>query len=236
MSLVMIPVFGMTAWFTWKYRASNTKAAYSPDWDGSTVLEWLVWLFPGLIIAILAGMTWVYSHKLDSSRPLDPAIPALEIQVIALDWKWLFVYPQQNIAVVNQLTIPVGQPVAFKITSNTVMNAFFIPRLGGQINAMAGMETHLHLIADEPGRYFGENIQYSGRGFPFQHFVVHAASLQDFDAWIAKAKQASLPLDWHQFNELAKPTVKEPIAYFAPVAPLLFKQVLDQFKHPATNH
>lgn len=236
MSLIMIPVFSMTAWFIWHYRASNNQAQYSPDWDTSVVLEWLVWLFPAVIVLILTSMTWVFTHRLDPYKPIVATESTLEIQAIAMDWKWLFIYPQQQIAVVNELTIPVGRPIAFKITSNTVMNAFFIPRLGGQINAMAGMETQLHLIADQSGDYFGENIQYSGRGFPFQHFIVHATSSQDFTSWIAMLKQSPNKLDFQQFEQLAKPSVKDPVSYYAQVSPGLFQQILDQFKAKPNTH
>ena len=177
MLLVLVPVFVMTAWFAWKYRASNVKATYAPHWDASTKIEWVVWLFPALIIVILATLTWIYTHRLDPYKPLKSSVKPLEIQVIALDWKWLFIYPEQHVAAVNELAFPVNRPVNFRITSNTVMNSFFIPRLGGQIYAMAGMETQLHLMANKPGSYFGENIQYSGRGFPYQNFVARATPL-----------------------------------------------------------
>lgn len=229
MSIIMIPVFSMTAFFIWKYRASNSNASYSPDWDSPAWLEWLVWLFPALIVLILTTMTWIYTHRLDPYKPQESTAPPLVIQVIALDWKWLFIYPEQNIAVVNELTIPVNRPVIFKITSNTVMNSFFIPRLGGQIYAMAGMETQLHLIADKPGRYFGENIQYSGRGFPYQNFETRAISQQDFDTWVKKAGQSSLKLDQAHFNELSEPSVRHPVVYYGSVSPDLFKIVIDQF-------
>lgn len=229
MSIILIPVFGMTAWFIWRYRASSTKAPYTPDWDHSAWIERLIWLFPALIIVILASMSWIYTHRLAPYRPLASASPPLEIQAVALDWKWLFIYPEQNIAAVNELAIPVNRPVTFRITSNTVMNAFFIPRLGGQIYAMAGMETQLHLLADKPGHYFGENIQYSGRGFPSQNFVAKVTSRQDFEAWVANAKQSSRTLDSGQFNELARPSVKHPVTYYASVTPLLFKRIIDKF-------
>lgn len=228
MSLVIIPVFGMTAWFGWKYRASNHDAPYTPDWGYSERLEWLVWLVPGLIIAILASMTWVFTHRLDPSKPMAAGIP-LQIEAIAMDWKWLFVYPEQGIATVNKLVVPANRPIAFKITSNSVMNSFFIPRLGGQIYAMPGMETHLHLIADKPGHYFGENIQFNGQGFPYQHFQVDAVSAEDFEARIAEIKQSSEKLDMAQFSKLAEPSIKHPVVYYGSVTPLLFEQVIDRF-------
>ena len=228
MSLVILPVFGMTAWFSWKYRASSTNAPYAPDWCYSGRLEWLVWLVPGLIIAILSTMTWVFTHRLDPSKPMKEGIP-LQIQAIAMDWKWLFIYPEQHVASVNQLAIPVNRPIAFKITSNSVMNSFFIPRLGGQIYAMPGMETHLHLIADKPGHYFGENIQFNGQGFPYQHFQVDAVSVEDFEARIAKIKQSPEKLDIAQFLRLAEPSIKHPVIYYGSATPLLFEQVIDRF-------
>ena len=230
MSLVLIPVFAMTFWFTWKFRASNAKAPYAPDWDRSTSLEWLVWLAPGLIITILAGMTWIYSHRLSPYRPMEGTMPPLEIQVVALDWKWLFIYPEQNVASVNELYVPINRPLSFKITSATVMNSFFIPRLGGQIYAMAGMETELHLIADQSGRYFGENTQFSGRGFPHQNFVAIASSESDFNAWLARARESHQKLDQQAFDSLSQASVEHPITYYATVAPGLFQHVIATFR------
>ncbi|MGY6275445.1 ubiquinol oxidase subunit II [Methylomonas sp. MgM2] len=228
MSLIILPVFGMTAWFGWKYRASNTRAPYTPEWAYSKRLEWLVWLVPGTIIAFLACMSWEFTHRLAPYKPINAGTP-LQVQAIAMDWKWLFVYPEQGVAAVNELVIPVNRPIAFKLTSNSVMNSFFIPRLAGQINAMAGMETHLHLIADKPGRYFGENIQFSGEGFPYQHFLVNAVSANDFRSWIASVNKIPIKLDMSQFSRLAEPSVNQPVIYFGSVAPLLFESVIDQF-------
>ena len=240
MAIIIIPVFSMTACFIWKYRASNCKASYSPDWDSPIWIEWLVWLFPALIVLILTTMTWIYTHRLDPYKSEVSTAPPLVIQVIGLDWKWLFIYPEQNIAVVNELTIPVNRPVIFKITSNTVMNSFFIPRLGGQIYAMAGMETQLHLLADKPGRYFGENIQYSGQGFSYQNFETPVTTPQDFDTWVKRAGQSPQILDLSAFNELSKPSVSHPVVYYASVLPDLFKHVINQYigeqKSLATVH
>ena len=230
MATVLAPVFVMTACFTWKYRASNHNAEYSPDWDSSIELEWLVWLIPALIVAILSILTWIYSHRLDPYKAQTSALPPLEIQVVAMDWKWLFIYPEQNIATVNEMAIPIHRAIALKITSNTVMNSFFIPRLGGQIYAMAGMETQMHLIADLPGRYFGENIQFSGRGFSYQNFNALVGSQQYFENWIKKVKTAEHQLDDHQFGALAKPSIHHPVTYYASVQPGLFKQVINRFQ------
>lgn len=153
MLLVVIPVIVMTLVFAWKYRAGNKEAAYEPKWSHSTKIEVVVWLIPCIIIAFLATLTWKSTHKLDPYRPLESDKKAIQVQVVALNWKWLFIYPEQQIASVNELVFPADTPVSFKITSDAAMNSFFIPQLGGQIYAMAGMQTQLHLIANEPGTY-----------------------------------------------------------------------------------
>ncbi|KZX82750.1 cytochrome ubiquinol oxidase subunit II, partial [Alcanivorax sp. HI0013] len=171
MLLVIVPVIVLTLWFAWRYRASNTEATYKPDWTHSTVLELVIWAVPLLIIIALGAMTWVYTHKLDPYRPLDridasTPVPAdlepLTVEVVALDWKWLFIYPEQGIATVNELAAPVDHPIRFKITASTMMNSFFIPAMAGQIYAMAGMETKLHGVINEPGVYQGFSANYSG--------------------------------------------------------------------------
>lgn len=235
MSLVLVPVLTMTGWFAWKYRAGNGRAPYAPEWDRSFWLECLVWFVPGLIITVLAGMTWIFSHRLDPYQPLPSDKPPLEIQVVALDWKWLFIYPQQNIAAVNELYFPVGRPLHFKITSATVMNSFFIPRLGGQIYAMAGMQTQLHLIADKPGHYFGENTQFSGRGFPYQHFLAVATATKNFTAWVEQAKRSPQHLDRDSLDELAQPSIRHPVSYYGSVTPGLFEHVIAAFGTAKSN-
>lgn len=236
MTLVLIPVFGMTAWFIWKFRASNQQAHYAPHWDAAPWIEWLVWLFPSLIILILGTLTWIYTHRLDPYKPLavDATTAPLEVQVVALDWKWLFIYPDQHIASLNQLVIPVNRPVSFKITSNTVMNSFFIPKLGGQIFAMAGMATQLHLLADKPGHYTGENTQYSGRGFPYQSFEVIAATANEFSTWVKSAQISTNRLDMERFEQLAKPSTRDPVSYYAGISPDLFQNILRQFDGAAS--
>lgn len=237
MLLVLIPVFVMTVWFAWRYRASNRKARYEPDWKGSTRIEWVIWTVPALIVLILAGLTWVYTHELNPYKPLpaEASVKPLEIQVVALDWKWLFIYPEQQVASINEVALPVNRPVDFHITSATVMNSFFIPRLGGQIYAMAGMETRLHLLANKPGQYFGENTQYSGRGFPYQNFTALALPDRDFNTWVSKAKQSGKTLDMPRFEQLTQPTARDPVSYYAGVTPGLFKQVMMQFDGPPAS-
>lgn len=239
MLLVLVPVFVMTIWFAWRYRASSRRARYDPEWDSSSKIEWIVWLVPALIVAILASLTWVYTHRLDPYKPLlaEAQLKPLEVQVIALDWKWLFIYPEQHIASINELALPVGRPVDFHLTSATVMNSFFIPQLGGQIYAMAGMETRLHLLANQPGQFFGENTQYSGRGFPFQNFRVLALPPQRFEVWLHKAQRSNKTLDMNAFKQLTKPTARDPVSYYASITPDLFGKVMAQFKEqPAFVH
>ncbi len=190
MLIVVIPVFVMTFLFAWRYRASNTKARYTPDWTYSVPVDAVVWLVPAAIVIALSTLLWRNTHKLDPYRPIDPSVQPLQVEVIAQDWKWLFIYPAQGIAVVNQLVFPSGTPLSLRITSDTVMNSFYIPALGGQIYAMAGMQTRLHLLADAPGRFAGRNLQYSGSGFSDQHFEAMATSPDEFNAWVAKVKQS----------------------------------------------
>jgi cytochrome o ubiquinol oxidase subunit 2 len=234
MLLVVIPVFAMTTWFAWRYRAGNTRAVYAPEWSSFRV-DLVIWLVPTLIVAVLATLTWIYTHRLNPYKPIDSTVAPLEVKVVALDWKWLFIYPQQGIATVNRLVIPTGRPVSFDITSDTVMNSFFIPQLGGQVYAMAGMTTQLHLLADRPGTYFGENTQYSGRGFPYQNFTVVAKSQHAFNDWTHKVKQQASSLTWSGFETLAQPSMREPARDFGNVESGLFERILGQFSATQTH-
>ena len=176
MLLVVIPVIIMTLTFAWKYRASNTKARYEPKWSHSTAIEVVVWSIPCMIVLVLAVLTWRSSHALDPYRPLDSDVKPVTIEAISLDWKWLFIYPEQNVAAVNEMAFPEKTPLNFRITSDSVMNAFFIPQLGTMIYSMAGMETKLHLNAREPGTYAGISANYSGAGFSGMRFKAIATS------------------------------------------------------------
>lgn len=171
MLIVVIPAIVLTFVFAWRFRAGNTQAKYTPDWSHSTKVEIVVWGVPLLIIAGLAVIVWKSTHELDPYKPLDVAGEPLHVDVIATDWKWVFVYPDLGIATVNQLNFPANRPLAFNITSNSTMNTFFIPQLGGQIYAMAGMRTQLHLIANEPGQFRGMSGNYSGHGFSNMKFI-----------------------------------------------------------------
>ena len=229
MLIVVIPVIFMTLYFAWKYRESNTSATYMPNWSYSHRIEAVVWAVPIAIILVLGTLTWRTTHELDPYKPLESSVKPIEIQVVALDWKWLFIYPEQHIATVNEIQFPAGTPVNFKITSDTVMNVFFIPQLGSQIYAMAGMETQLHLIANQPGTYAGLSSNYSGAGFSDMHFTAIATSQQGFQDWINKAKASQLSLDDQTYHALAQPSEKVPVAYYANVKPGLFNAIIAQY-------
>lgn len=229
MLVVVIPVIVMTLVFAWRYRASNTKATYAPKWSHSTAIEAVVWAIPCVIIAILGTITWRTSHTLDPYKPLESKVKPITIQVVSLDWKWLFIYPDYGIASVNEIAFPTDVPVHFEITSDSVMNAFFIPQLGSQIYAMAGMDTQLNLIANEPGTYAGLSTNYSGAGFSDMHFNAIATSQQGFSDWINKAKASSVNLDVQAYHTLAQPSEKQPVAYYAAVKPGLFNNIIQQY-------
>jgi cytochrome o ubiquinol oxidase subunit II len=200
MLIVVIPVVVMALWFPWKYRATNTKAVYSPKWSRSVKIEWVIWLIPAAIVTSLSILVWNTTYHLDPYKPIDSAVKPVTIEAVSLDWKWLFIYPDQNIAVVNELVFPANVPLNFKTTSGTVMTSFFIPQLGSQIYAMAGMQTRLHLMADEPGEYDGQNQQFSGRGFADMNFKATAMSREQFEAWIQQVKQSQDKLDLVRFK------------------------------------
>lgn len=231
MLIVVIPVIIMAVVFALRYRASNTNATYAPDWAHSNKIEAVVWTVPIIIIVILATITWKTSHELDPYKPLDSEVKPILVDVISLDWKWLFVYPELGIASVNELAFPVNTPVNFRVTSDTVMNSFFIPKLGGQIYAMAGMQTKLHLIANEAGKYDGISSSYSGAGFSGMKFKAIATQDQaGFDAWVAKVKQSPKQLTtMAEFDALAKPTEYHPVEYFSSADPALFVNLINKF-------
>jgi cytochrome o ubiquinol oxidase subunit 2 len=237
MAIVIVPVVFLTALFAWHYRASNTKARYEPHWHHSTKLEVVIWGVPVIIIIFLGIATWTTAHTLDPyhqvsriapGQPVPAGTKTLEVQVVALDWKWLFIYPDYGIATVNDLAAPVNQPIEFRLTSDRVQNALSIPALAGQIYAMPTMETELHAVINEPGDYKGYSSRFSGAGFSKMHFVFHGLSNADFDKWIADAKAAGGTLDSAAFLQLAVPSEAEPIHRYANVDPQLYKTILDQ--------
>ncbi|AKK66958.1 ubiquinol oxidase subunit II [Xanthomonas translucens] len=239
MLLVVIPVIVMTLAFAWRYRASNTTARYEPNWSHSTAIEVVVWSIPCMIILVLAVLTWRSSHALDPYKPLDSKVKPITIEAVALDWKWMFIYPEQGIATVNEIAFPVDTPLNFRITSDTVMNSFFIPHLGTQIYAMAGMETKLHLIANEPGDYFGLSANYSGHGFSKMGFTAHATDRAGFDAWVAKVKAAPKALDQAEFQILAanrNDKAPYPVTYYASVQDGMFKSLIHKYMMGKGQH
>jgi cytochrome o ubiquinol oxidase subunit 2 len=244
MMLIVVPVIIASLVFAWHYRASNKKAHYDPEWDHSTIVELMIWSAPLLIIIALGAITWVSTHKLDPYRPLDriaagKVVPAgtkpLEVDVVALDWKWLFIYPEQNIAVVNEMAAPVDRPIHFNLTASTVMNSFFIPALAGQIYAMPGMQTTLHAVINKPGEYWGMSANYSGEGFSYMNFTFHGVSEADFDKWVAQAKSHGDTLDHATYVALEAPSEKNPVHYYGSVTPGLFQTILNRCVEPGPS-
>ncbi|XAH25715.1 ubiquinol oxidase subunit II [Xylophilus sp. GW821-FHT01B05] len=237
MLIIIIPVIVLTLFFAWRYRRSNTKATYSPEWDHSTQLELVIWAVPLLIIIALGALTWISTHTLDPYRPLSRLdaqreIPAgtkpLVVEVVALDWKWLFFYPEEGIATVNELAAPVDRPITFKITASSVMNSFFIPALAGQIYAMPGMETKLHAVINEPGEFEGFSANYSGAGFSGMRFKFHGLSNGDFNQWLQKVKADGGELSRDGYLQLERPSEREPVRHYAGVAPGLYDAILNR--------
>lgn len=226
MLIVVIPVIIMTIWFAWRYRASNTKATYLPNWEHSTKIEIVLWAVPCIIILALSILTWESSNALDPSKPLQSTEKPIVIDVVAMDWKWLFIYPEQGIATVNEVAFPINVPVEFHITSGTVMNSFFIPELGSQIYAMGGMENKLNLIANHTGTFPGLSANYSGAGFADMKFNAISTSATDFDAWVSKVKASPKALDIATYSDLAKPSEKNAVEYFATFRPNLFHDIM----------
>ena len=229
MLLVVVPVIIMTLVFAWKYRASNTSATYTPKWSHSTKIEVVIWTVPILIIIALGVITYKSTHALDPYRPLESDVKPITIEVVAMDWKWLFIYPEQGIATVNKIVFPANTPVNFRVTSDTVMNSFFIPGLGGQIYAMAGMTTKLHLIANHNAELEGISANYSGAGFSGMRFKFHGLSTGDFDKWVQTARAgAGGQLNRDAYLQLERPSERDPVRYFGSVAPGLFDAIVNR--------
>ncbi|MRX26827.1 ubiquinol oxidase subunit II [Kangiella sp. HZ709] len=229
MLLVVVPVIIMAIWFPIKYRKNNDKNEYLPDWEHSNKIEAVVWTIPILIIIALGVITYITSFSLDPRKPIKSDKPAMVVQVVAMDWKWLFIYPEQQIATVNEIAIPVDRPIEFLVTSDTVMNSFFIPNLGSQIYAMSGMENRLHLIASEVGTYQGISANYSGFGFSGMKFSTIVTNEQGFDEWVVSVKSSQSPLDDSAFRELRVKSRDVPPKYFSDVNPLLFSEIIEQY-------
>jgi len=238
MLLIIVPVFFLIIWFAYKYRASNTEAAYEPDWDHSTKLELVIWGAPLLIIIVLGLVTWISTHKLDPYRPLDRIaenrpIPAsakpLVIQAVAMDWKWLFIYPEQGIATVNELVVPVDVPLRFKVSATSVMNAFYVPELAGMVYGMPGMEITLNAVQNKAVKSVGFSSNYSGAGYSDMRFSYTGVAQGDFDAWVQKAKaQGEGKLNRANYLTLEKPSIKEPARLFSAVDDDLYYRILNR--------
>ncbi|WP_244817860.1 ubiquinol oxidase subunit II [Caballeronia sp. Lep1P3] len=231
MLLVVVPVILLTLIFAWRYRASNRNATYAPKWAHSTAIEVVVWAIPAVIILYLGMLTWKSTHELDPYKPIQSDVKPINVEVVALDWKWLFIYPDLGVASVNQVAFPVGTPVNFRITSDSVMNSFFIPQLGSQIYAMAGMQTQLHLQADHAGDYAGISANYSGAGFSDMKFRALAMSQTDFDAWVANVKTAQEGLDMNVYAGVSRPSQKVAVRYFSTVDSKLFNNIVGKYNN-----
>lgn len=235
MLIVVVPVFILTAVIAWRYREGNTKAKYTPEWDHSRLAESVWWGFPLLIILILSVITWQSSHSLDPFRPLASNNAPMTIQVVALQWKWLFIYPEQNIATTNLVHLPEKTPIRFEITADAPMNSFWIPQLGGQIYAMAGMSTHLHLMADKPGNYAGSSANLSGGGFADMKFIAAADSEANFKTWVNSVKQGPNTLNTYSYELIAKPNIHHSPQYYSSVKQGLYEDVIAKYMAP-DNH
>jgi cytochrome o ubiquinol oxidase subunit II len=228
MLVVVVPVILATLGFAWWYRSSNPHAVRSLDETYEGRVEFVIWSIPALIVILLGGVTWISSHQLDPRAPIAADKAPLAVEVVALDWKWLFIYPDQGIATVNQLVIPAKTPINFRLTSATVMNSFFVPQLGSQIYTMGGMTTHLNLLAEEPGEYRGFSANFSGDGFADMRFIVRVVAAGDFADWVAQARGTGTTLDDRGYAALAKPSKAVPPATYRAVAQHLFKRIVAQ--------
>jgi len=242
MLLIVVPVIIMSLWFAWHYRESNKQATYTPDWDHSTLIELYVWAAPLLIIIALGALTWVTTHTLDPYRPLERVAPGqpvvaaeaepLRVQAVALEWKWLFIYPDYGIAVVNELAAPVNRPINFQTTSPQMMNSLYIPALAGMVYAMPGMQTLLHAVINEPGDYYGVSGNYSGAGYSDMTFRFHGLDEAGFEDWVATARAAPDTLDTARYLALAAPSTRDAVQRFSTVQDDLYHRILNLCVQP----
>jgi cytochrome o ubiquinol oxidase subunit II len=228
MLAIVVPTIATTLCFAWWFRASNTRATYLPDFEYSGRIELIVWSIPFLTIILLGGVAWIGSHDLDPAKPLASQTPPLEVQVVSLDWKWLFIYPDQRVASVNQLVVPAGVPLHFSLTSASVMNAFFIPQLGSMIYSMNGMRTQLNLRADAPGTFRGLSSHFSGDGFADMHFDAQAVPAEQFAAWVERTRSTGPTLDAASYIALAMQSVNASPFTYGAADPDLFRQIVTQ--------
>jgi cytochrome o ubiquinol oxidase subunit 2 len=226
MLAVIVPVIVLIFGFAWWFRSGNSRARYRPDWEYSGRIEMITWSVPALIILFLGGMAWISSHDLDPPAPLRSSAAALEVEVVSVDWRWIFIYPKQGIASVDRLTVPAGVPIHFRLTSTSVMNSFFIPQLGTQIYTMPGMATQLNLLADHPGSYSGLSAQFSGEGFSDMRFEVVAVAATEFQSWVDMTHAAGGVLDRPTFEQLARPATEHAVRTYGEVMTGLFDSIV----------
>lgn len=236
MLIVIIPVFVATFLIAVKYRAGNSKSKYTPNWTGNKFLQITWWAIPSLGIFILAMIMWRATHELDPYKPIVNGVKPITIQVVALRWKWLFIYPEQNIATINFIQFPANTPINFELTADAPMNSFWIPQLGGQMYAMPGMGTQLHLIANNPGDFAGSGAEISGQGFSGMKFVARASSDSDFANWVQTVKSSPNSLDLSQFNQLAQPTENNSVAFYGTTQSNLYNEVIMKFTMPNSGN
>jgi cytochrome o ubiquinol oxidase subunit 2 len=235
MLIIVIPVFIFTFYVVWKYRATKNPKKYTPNWDHSVLIEGIWWGIPCLIILILSVITWTSSHTLDPYRKIAADKAPLVVQVVALDWKWLFIYPEQGIATTNLLEIPVDRPISLEITADAPMNSFWIPQLAGQMYAMPGMSTELNIVANEPGDYPGSSANISGTGFAGMKFTARAVSEEDFEAWVASVRMSQGMLHWSEYEVLSKPSTTTPAMLYSMIDENLYDKIVMKFMTPM-NH
>jgi cytochrome o ubiquinol oxidase subunit II len=234
--IVVVPVFVMLFYIAWRYREGNTKAKYMPEWKNNNLIEAIWWGVPFIIIVVLGIVTWQSSHELDPYKPLTSEEKPVKVQVVALQWRWLFIYPDENIASINELHIPVGKPVNFEITADAPMNSFWIPKLGGQVYAMTGMSTKLHLKADEIGNYEGRSANISGEGFADMKFMTRAVAEQGYKNWVQSAKQSTLSLESTVYEELAQPSKDITPKYYLLKQPDLYDTIVMKYMDMSEMH
>lgn len=232
-TVVVVPVFAIAIFIAFKYREKNShKNTYAPDWDSNRTIEAIWWGIPVILIGIMAAITWVTTFRMDPYKPLHNQTKPMTIQVVSLDWKWLFIYPDEGIATVNFVQFPAGQQVDFQITSDSVMNSFWIPQLGGQMYSMPGMTTHLYLVADHAGDFNGSSANISGTGFEGMKFTARASSNADYQQWLSHAKQSPLSLDQSSYDQLARQSKNDPVTYYSRVDKNLYDTIVMKYMMP----
>ena len=229
---IAIPFVIATFFVAWKFRSDNTKATYKPDWTGNFWLKSTYWGLLSILVVIFFSVVWISAHDLDPSKPLASAVKPMTIQVVALEWKWLFIYPEQGIATINYLAFPVSTPITFTLTADAPMSSFWIPSLGTQIYAMQSMETKLHMLSEKTGDFQGKNMEINGDGYAGMKFMTHVTSLTDFTSWVEEVKKTGKPLNVQTFQQLDKPSQDVPAMYFSTVDKNLYNSIITKYMKP----